>query len=118
MRLRRKKEGLGKAISIFVGCIAVLLLCSSMFPQGNAGRILGGVKDPTGAMVPGVMISIRDVDRGTTRTVTTDEAGLYNAPNLLPGTYTVRAEFPGFATVERQNTKLEVGQDIRVDITI
>src|SRR5215470_4954964 len=107
-----------KGISSLMGCTAVLLLCSSMFTQGNTGRILGGVKDPTGAVIPGVMISIRDVDRGTTRTVTTDEAGLYNAPNLLPGTYTIRVEFAGFATVERQNTRLEVGQDIRVDITI
>jgi len=63
-------------------------------------------------------VTIRDVDRGTTRTLVTDEAGLYNAPNLLPGTYTIRVELSGFASAERPNIKLEVGQDIRVDISL
>src|SRR5437870_9284693 len=68
--------------------------------------------------MPGVTVTIRDVDRGVARTLTTDEAGIYNAPNLLPGTYTLRMELAGFATVERPNIKLEVGQDIRVDVSL
>jgi hypothetical protein len=50
--------------------------------------------------------------------LTTDNAGAYFAPNLLPGTYTVRAEFKGFRSVERQNVVLEVGQEIRIDLTL
>src|SRR5205823_14946925 len=94
------------------------MLGASLFSQGSAGRILGSVTDQTGAIIPGVTVTIRDVDRGTTRTLVTDEAGLYNAPNLLPGTYTIRVELSGFATAERPNTKLEVGQDIRVDVSL
>jgi len=69
-------------------------------------------------VIPGVTIAIRDVDRGTVRTLVTDEAGAYNAPNLLPGTYTVHVELAGFTTVERQNIRLEVGQDIRIDVAL
>jgi Carboxypeptidase regulatory-like domain len=98
--------------------LTALFLCSTLLSQGSAGRILGSVTDQTGAVIPGVTIAIRDVDRGTVRTLATDEAGAYNAPNLLPGTYTVRVELAGFTTVQRQNIKLEVGQDIRVDVAL
>ena len=96
----------------------MLLLCVPLFSQGSAGRILGSITDPTGAVIPGVTVTIRDVDRGTVRTLLTDEAGVYNAPNLLPGTYSIRVELAGFTTVERQNIRLEVGQDIRVDLSL
>src|SRR5215475_7271836 len=98
--------------------MVALVLCSPLFPQGSAGRILGSITDQTGAVIPGVTINIRDVDRGVARTLITDEAGAYNAPNLLPGTYSVRVELAGFTTVERQNIRLEVGQDIRVDLSL
>ena len=99
-------------------CICIMVFCSVVFSQGSAGRILGNITDQTGAVIPGVTVTIRDVDRGTTRTVITDEAGVYNAPNLPPGTYTVRAELSGFAPVERTNVKLEVGQDVRIDAAL
>src|SRR5437660_3569408 len=100
------------------GCLAIVLVCAALFSQGSTGRILGSITDQTGAVIPGVAVTIRDVDRGTSRTLITDEAGIYNAPNLLPGTYTLRMELAGFATVERQNIKLEVGQDIRIDVAL
>ena len=54
----------------------------------------------------------------TSRVLTTDDAGEYNAPNLLPGKYKVRAEFKGFKATERANLVLEVGQELRVDLTL
>src|SRR5439155_25301454 len=113
-----KREVVVNSVRISSAFFAIFLTCTLLFSQGSAGRILGSVTDPTGAVIPGVTVTIRDVDRGTARTLTTDEAGAYNAPNLLPGTYTVRVEFAGFTTVERQNIRLEVGQDIRVDVAL
>jgi hypothetical protein len=49
--------------------------------------------------------------------LTTDSAGEYNAPNLIPGTYTVRIEVKGFKTLDRQNVALVVGSEVRVDLT-
>jgi hypothetical protein len=96
----------------------VCLFSVALFGQGNFGRILGSVKDSTGAVLPGAQISIIDKDRGLARSLVTDEVGLYNAPTLIPGTYTVRVELPGFKTLARENVVVEVGQDIRVELTI
>jgi hypothetical protein len=59
-----------------------------------------------------------DVARGVTRTLTTDSAGEYSAPSLVPSTYTVRVEFKGFKTLERQNVDVGVGQEVRLDLTL
>jgi len=96
----------------------VLLLCSPAFSQGSTGRILGTVTDQSGGVVAGATISVVDTARGLTRTLTTDDAGEYSAPNLIPGNYTVRAEAKGFKKIERQNVGIQVGQEIRVDLTV
>src|SRR5437879_242690 len=103
---------------VFSTTLIVLLFSIALLAQGNFGRILGSVKDSTGAVIPGATVSIIDKERGLARTLTTDEAGQYNAPNLIPGTYTVRAELPGFKRLDRENVVVEVGNEIRVDVTI
>ena len=97
---------------------ALLVLCMPAFSQGNAGRILGTVTDASGGAVAGAAVTVVDVARGVNRTLTTDDAGEYNAPNLIPGSYTVRVEAKGFKKLERQNVEIQVGQEIRVDLTV
>ncbi|HYR45257.1 MAG TPA: carboxypeptidase-like regulatory domain-containing protein, partial [Terriglobia bacterium] len=100
------------------GTLGVLMFCLPAFPQAELCRILGSVADSTGAVIPGAAITITDVQRGISRTLTVDEVGQYVAPGLLAGTYTVRVEFPGFKTIERQNVVLEVGQNVRIDLVL
>src|SRR3989442_740642 len=105
--------------SVFGASLVVLLFSLALLAQqANFGRILGKVSAPSGAVLPGATISIIDTQRGLARTVTTDEAGQYSAPTLIPGTYTVRVEFPGFKTLDRENIVVEVGREIRVDLTL
>lgn len=106
------------ATCVFRTALVVLLSASALFGQGNFGRIFGTVTDPTGAVLPGGQISIIDKDRGLARSLVSDEVGLYNAPTLIPGTYTVRVELPGFKVLDRQNVVVEVGQEIRIDVAI
>ena len=96
----------------------VLALTASLFSQTTMGRILGSISDQSGAAVAGATVVITDVQRGTTRTVSTDDSGNYVAPELQPGVYKVRAEAKGFKTVERVNIAVEVAQDLRVDVTL
>jgi len=103
---------------LFLAFAVVLLASSPAFSQGSAGRILGAVTDQSGGAVVGATVTILDTARGTTRTLTTDQSGEYNAPNLLPSTYTVGAAFQGFKTAERSGVILEVNQELRVDLTL
>src|SRR6266567_223454 len=107
-----------KTAPLLSACLAVLLASVPLFSQGNAGRILGSVTDQSGGVMAGAAVTVTDVERGISRPLTTDQAGEYNAPNLIPGTYTVRAQSSGFRTVERQNILLEVGQEIQVDLKL
>src|ERR1700739_2058323 len=108
----------GKAICVLGVMLGVLLLSQPLFSQGGNGRILGTVADQTGGVISNATVSIIDKDRGLARTLATDDAVEYNAPNLIPGTYIVRAEANGFKRLERQNVVLEVGKEIRVDLTV
>src|SRR6202521_6366478 len=106
------------AVQLLGGVFAVLLLCLPAFSQGSFGRILGTVSDQSGGVVSGATVTVLDTDRGVTRTLTTDDAGAYNAPNLTAGNYVVRAETKGFKVFERTGIVLEVGKEIRVDATL
>ena len=112
------KMSRARTISVLSAILGVFAFSLSLFSQGNFGRILGTVADQTGGVISGATVSIIDKDRGVARTLTTDDAGEYNAPTLIPGTYTVRVEAKGFKTTERQNAVLEVGKEVRVDVTL
>jgi len=89
-----------------------------VFSQGSFGRILGTVTDQTSGVIVGATVTIVDTHRGVTQTLTTDDAGVYNAPNLTPSNYMVRVEAKGFNRLERQNVVVEVGHEVRVDLVI
>jgi hypothetical protein len=102
-----------------LACMASMsLMCASALGQGSTGRILGAVTDRSGGAVVGASVSVEDTARGVTRTLTTDSAGEYNAPNLIPGTYVVRAEAQGFKKIERQNILIQVGEEVRADLIV
>src|SRR5271165_4516563 len=105
-----KTSALNAARALFA-LASILLLCLPAFSQANLGRILGTVTDQTGGAMSGATVTVVDVERGIKRTLTTDEAGEYNAPNLTPGTYTVRAEAKGFKNFERTSILLETGSE-------
>src|ERR1700682_6274745 len=107
-----------KALQLLGGTLGVLLLCLPLFSQGNTGRITGTVTDQTGGVVSGATVTVTDTERGVTKNLVSNDAGEYNAPNLNPGTYKVRIEAKGFKTIERQNVVLEVGKEVRVDLTV
>lgn len=109
---------LGKTIQVFAGIIGVLLVCLPLFSQTYTARILGAVQDPSGAAISGATVTITDVQRDVTRTMTTDSAGEYLAAELLPGVYSVRAQATGFKKVERTSVDLQVAQSLRLDFTL
>src|SRR6202140_532672 len=102
-----------------LGIVCLLLAVAvPLISQTTTGRILGTVRDQSGAALPAATVTVTDVQRGITRTVTTDDSGEYVVPNLTPGLYTVRAQAKGFKVVQRVNIAVEVAADLRVDISL
>ncbi len=106
------------AVRLLGGIFAVLLLCLPAYSQGSFGRILGTVTDQSGGVISGATVTVIDTERGINRALSTDDAGAYNAPNLTAGNYTVRVEAKGFKRIERQGITIEVGHEVRVDLTV
>jgi hypothetical protein len=98
--------------------VGLLLFCLPASAQLNLGRIMGNIADQSGGVIAGATVTVVDAARGVTRTLTTESAGEYSAPSLVPSTYTVRVEFKGFKTLERQNVEVGVGQEVRLDLAL
>ena len=113
-----KDVSLRRCLQIVSLIVATLTVGLSALSQGSAGRITGTITDQTGGAIAGAMVTVTDTQRGVSRTLVSDEAGAYIAPNLTPSTYTVRAEAKGFKALERQNVVVEVNGDIRVDLVL
>ena len=96
----------------------LLLFSASALAQSTTGRILGTLTDQSGAAVAGARVVVTDVQRGTLRTMTTDESGAYAAPDLQPGSYKIHVEAKGFKSVERPSVQIEVATDVRADFTL
>src|SRR5882724_2025891 len=95
------------------------LLASSAFGQtSGSGTITGTLKDPSGAVVPGAAVTIRNTDTGIDRKTQTTEAGIYTATFLRPGHYEINVSKPGFSSVLRKDLTLQVGQTLTVDLSM
>ena len=107
-----------KAIRAFVFTGVLLLVLPTLFAQVNTGRILGTVRDQSGAVIPNATVVITEVQTNTTHTLTTNEEGQYLLPALPPGLYKVRASLGNFRTTERSGIQLEVGKDALIDFDL
>ena len=103
----------------FFALTAVCFLPVKALAQGETtSAIVGQVRDTTNAVVPGAAVTITNHETGLKRSAVTDDAGRFNFPQLKPGTYSVRAEAPGFDTGQNDNVVSGLGQKQTVDFTL
>src|SRR5436309_1692972 len=104
----------------FVTAIVVLIALPTclVFAQTSTATILGVVKDPTGALIPGVRITIKHTETGQTRTAISSETGDYNVPLLPVGAYELATTMPGFKQDVRRGINLVVGQQAVINLTL
>jgi len=91
---------------------------STAFTQVTTGTILGSVTDSAGAAVSAATITITEVNKNTTSRTQSDDSGSFNVPFLVPGTYTIAVEKPGFKKGVQTNLLLEVDQKARADFQL
>ncbi len=113
------RPSMPRCVPTFLSIFVVLTFCSvSLHAQVSGASLTGTVKDSSGASIPNAQVAITDVDTGVIRNVVTDAAGLYTAPNLLPGKYEVRATSTGFRTAVQKGITLTVGAQQVLDIAM
>ncbi|PYV12178.1 MAG: TonB-dependent receptor, partial [Acidobacteria bacterium] len=96
----------------------VLGLSASARGQEFRATLNGRVTDPAGLPVPGVGVTVINVNTNETATALTGDAGNYTIPFLKPGVYTITAEQPGFKKFTREKQQLSVGQTATIDIQL
>jgi hypothetical protein len=98
----------------------VLLLASSTsaYAQFDRGSISGTVKDPQGAVVPGVTVTATSTATQQSRMTVTDGSGFYTFPNLPPGRYDISAELQGFKKNTRAGVQLDAAASLTLDFAL
>jgi hypothetical protein len=86
--------------------------------QSTSATVSGIVADPSGAVLPGVSVTATNNGTAVAATVVSNEAGAYNLPALLPGTYSVSAELPGFQKATYTNVQLGDADKLRLNFTL
>src|SRR5438477_4266550 len=81
----------------------------------STGRISGRVTDSSGAVLPGVEVTVTDTSTGLTRTGVTNETGSYTLPNLPVGPYRLEMMLPGFRSFVQTGIVLQVNANIVID---
>ena len=110
---------MAKSLLRLAGCIALLLtLGASANAQTVTGTVQGTVTDTSGGVLPGVTVVIKNMDTGGERTVVTNEAGLYNAPFIQIGRYSVTASLASFGTVTRDGIQVSLNDASVVDFKL
>src|SRR5262245_46306542 len=101
--------------------LAMALLClvpfNAAFAQVNSA-IGGTVDDASHALIPGATIKAVNTQTGVESSTITNESGVYNFPALIPGTYKVTAELPGFRPHTFSDVQLSAGSPIRLNFTL
>src|SRR5256885_12095342 len=98
-------------------CVIACVTLSTGISAGQStfGTILGTVRDSSGALMPGCVVTAQNMGTSLRRSAVADESGSYTLPNLEPGTYKLTIESPGFQLAEYPNIQLLARQIIRID---
>ncbi len=105
----------GAAMALF----SQFLLTPSIQAQDAYGKIAGNVTDASGAVVPGAIVIVTNLETKTSKRTVTDRQGFYQVLQLPIGNYQVSAEAQGFSkALARPSNALEINQTLRVDLTL
>jgi hypothetical protein len=104
---------------LFLSLLVALFFAPLPAPaQLYTGSVTGVVTDSSGATIPAVKITLVDQGKGFSFTATTDNTGRYLLRSIPPGTYTITAEAANFEKETQENIKVDVSQNISVDLAL
>ena len=102
----------------FAALAVVVCLACSLFAQFDSASVLGVVRDGTGAVVPGTLITLINLDTGIQAQVNTTSSGEFEFPSVKVGRYKLEAQKSGFSTAIANDLVINVSARRRVDLTL
>src|SRR5437667_10869676 len=102
----------------FSGGLLLLVLVSSFASAQGTAQISGVVRDPSGAVLPGVEVTATQTDTAVSRMTVTNETGRYVLPNLPLGAYKLEAVLPGFRGFVQTGIVLQVNSNPTINIVL
>lgn len=97
---------------------AFALLAGNIFAQSGTTAVSGNVTDAQGAAVAGATVTLRNVEKGFSRNVITNDSGAYNFASILPDTYSIEVEKSGFKKYVQNNVQAAIDSPITVNIAL
>lgn len=107
-----------RSTRLFTLVIALLLASSALIGQSYQGGVRGQITDQAGAVVVGAKVTLIDESAGTTRSTLSSAAGEYVFTQVVPSTYSVVAESPGFKKFERKGVIVGTQQFLSLDLKV
>lgn len=112
----RRLEGQISQTILFI--VASVCFTSILGAQGGYAIVSGRVQDMSKAVVPGVAVTARNLATEVSANSVSNSEGYYVFANLIPGTYAITAQRPGFRNFERNGIVLQVGDHVDIDVTL
>src|SRR5437762_14353091 len=114
---------MGVSLRVFEPVLTAIVVLIALqpclaFAQTATATIVGVVKDASGALIPGVSITVKHTDTGQTRTAISSDSGGYNVALLPVGAYEITTTMPGFKQQVRTGVNLVIGQQAVIDLTL
>ena len=94
--MRKQVQGATQIFRWGAALVGIIMLTIPVWAQFETAVVLGTVRDPNGAVLPGAKVTLRNTATGITATATTDPNGDYIFPSVKIGLYRVTAELAGF----------------------
>src|SRR5579864_6469386 len=107
-----------RMILVSISLIFVLLAAAGVSAQTFRGTILGTVTDPSGAVIAGAKVTVKNLGTGLERTTETSADGSYSLPELPIGSYTVTVTQSGFQTFVATGVTVDVATERRIDAAL
>ena len=104
-------------VSLVIGVLFSFSTCTVLWAQSTA-QVSGTVKDQSGAVLPGVEVTITQTATGLARSIVTNETGSYALTNLPVGPYRIEASLPGFRTFAQTGIVLQVGSNPVINVSL
>jgi hypothetical protein len=108
----------GLKFRIYAILLASLVFSTLLFAQLDIGTMTGTVTDPSGSIIPGADVAVKNRATGAVFNTQSDSSGTWRDPQLSPGVYDVTVSAKGFSTTVRQGVEVRVADRLRIDVAL